>query len=109
MKSTDIQYTPLLACLRTMSQNQPTNERPQKFATEPVRIILSAAARRENQPFEHVAARFISQIYRSRDKDETALAVLALVVVLSQILLEFECGHRPDITMLRAQQTAEMR
>ncbi len=33
----------------------------------------------------------------------------ALVAVLSQILLEFECGHRPDITMLRAQQTAEMR
>jgi hypothetical protein len=30
-------------------------------------------------------------------------------VVLSQILLEFECGHRPDIIMLRAQQTAEMR
>ena len=29
--------------------------------------------------------------------------------VLSQILLEFECGHRPDIIMLRAQQTAEMR
>ena len=28
--------------------------------------------------------------------------------VLSQILLEFECGHRPDITMLRAPQTAEM-
>jgi hypothetical protein len=28
--------------------------------------------------------------------------------VLSQILLEFECGHRPDIIMLRAQQTAEM-
>ena len=27
---------------------------------------------------------------------------------LSQILLEFECGHRPDIIMLRAQQTAEM-
>jgi exonuclease I len=29
--------------------------------------------------------------------------------VLSQILLEIECGHRPDIIMLRAQQTAEMR
>ena len=28
--------------------------------------------------------------------------------VLSQILLEFECGHRPDIIMLRAPQTAEM-
>lgn len=28
---------------------------------------------------------------------------------LSQILLEFECGHRPDIIMLQAQQTAEMR
>jgi hypothetical protein len=29
--------------------------------------------------------------------------------VLSQILLEFECGHRPDIIMLRAPQTAETR
>jgi hypothetical protein len=28
--------------------------------------------------------------------------------VLSQILLEFECGHRPDTIMLRAPQTAEM-
>jgi hypothetical protein len=28
--------------------------------------------------------------------------------VLSQILLEFECEHRPDIIMLRAPQTAEM-
>ncbi len=28
--------------------------------------------------------------------------------VLSQILLEFECGHRPDIIMLRPPQTAEM-
>jgi hypothetical protein len=35
LKSTDIRYTLLLACLRTMSQNQPTNERSQKFATEP--------------------------------------------------------------------------
>jgi len=31
-----------------------------------------------------------------------------LDMVLSQILLEFECGHRPEIIMLRAQQTAEM-
>jgi hypothetical protein len=31
------------------------------------------------------------------------------LAVLSQILLEFECGHRPDIIMLRAPQTAETR
>jgi len=35
LKSTDIQYTLLFACLSTVSQNQPANERPQKFATEP--------------------------------------------------------------------------
>jgi hypothetical protein len=39
LKSTDIRYTLLLACLRTMSQNQPTNERSQKFATEPYREL----------------------------------------------------------------------
>jgi hypothetical protein len=33
----------------------------------------------------------------------------AVGAVLSQILLEFECGHRPDIIMLRAPQTAETR
>jgi hypothetical protein len=32
----------------------------------------------------------------------------SIAKVLSQILLEFECGHRPDIIMLRAPQTAEM-
>jgi len=38
-----------------------------------------------------------------------ASAYVADETVLSQILLEFECGDRLDITMLRAQQTAEMR
>jgi hypothetical protein len=38
LKLTDIRYNLLLACLRTMSQNQPTNERSQKFATEPVSL-----------------------------------------------------------------------
>jgi hypothetical protein len=33
----------------------------------------------------------------------------AAPTVLSQILFEFECRHRPDIITLRAQQTAEMR
>jgi hypothetical protein len=35
--------------------------------------------------------------------------LLAYDPVLSQILLEFECGHSLDIIMLRAQQTAETR
>jgi hypothetical protein len=35
--------------------------------------------------------------------------IWVLLMVLSQILLEFECGHRPDIIMLRAPQTAETR
>jgi hypothetical protein len=36
LKSSDTVNTLLLARLRTMLQNQPTNERPQKFATEPI-------------------------------------------------------------------------
>jgi hypothetical protein len=35
LKSSDTVNTLLLARLRTMLQNQPTNERPQKLATEP--------------------------------------------------------------------------
>jgi len=38
LKSSDTVNTLLLARLRTMLQNQPTNERPQKFATEPPRL-----------------------------------------------------------------------
>jgi hypothetical protein len=45
LKSTDIQYTLLLACLSTMSQNQPTNERPKKFATEPLRQVEEQGVR----------------------------------------------------------------
>jgi hypothetical protein len=48
-------------------------------------------------------AQFISIPWR-----DDAAAAQRVVLVLSQILLEFECGHRPDIIMLRAQQTAEM-
>jgi hypothetical protein len=45
LKSTDIQYTLLFACLSTVSQNQPANERPQKFATEPSEPPLIYATR----------------------------------------------------------------
>jgi REP element-mobilizing transposase RayT len=36
----------LLACLRTMSQNQPINERSKKFATEPPELRLRYWGRR---------------------------------------------------------------
>jgi transposase len=62
LKSTDIQYALLLACLSTMSQNHPTNEIPQKFATEPLEVpvniilVLLPPYASELNPIENVWA-----------------------------------------------------